>query len=232
MHSATPCWLRRGHRGRSRGGQTFVNTAMEVAEVDGDDGRCARLDSALQLGACLHVCPRTHDPVDAFLLPDRTSVNIVQLSPGLGSPGKAEIPVDGVPVCTYHWHPLDCTAALLPSAVGTPHEHTATHAPAYPVLEIHPPSTRRITVQDAWAVIYTLFVRHHDQEMVSIVFSPGTVTVTSQSWERTFSARGSGGLRTASGRTRMPCSFCGPLSGRGLVRTGTTRAAGYPPCLL
>jgi len=110
------------------------------------------------------------DPVDAFLLPDRTRINIVQLPRGPGSPGEAEIRVDGVPVCTYH--PLERTAALLPSAVGTLHEHTATHAPAYPVLEIHPLSTRRITMQDAWAVIYTLFVRHHDQETIPIVFSP------------------------------------------------------------
>ena len=110
-----------------------------------------------------------HDPIDVFLLPDRTRVNIVQLQPS-GSPGRAEIQVDGVPVCTYH--SLDRTAALLLSAIGTPHEHTATHVPAYPVLEIHPPSTRRIAVQDAWAVIYALFVRHHDRETIPIVLSP------------------------------------------------------------
>jgi hypothetical protein len=101
---------------------------------------------------------------DAFLLPDRSRVHIVQLP---GSPGCAQIRVDDVPVCTYN--PLDRTAALLPSAVGTPHEHTATHVPASPVLEIH---ARRITVQDAWAVIYALFVRHHDRETIPIVLSP------------------------------------------------------------
>ena len=113
----------------------------------------------------------THDPIDDFLLPDRTKVNIVQLQPS-DSPGGAEIRVDDVPVCAYHT--LERTAALLLSAVGTPHEHTATHVPAYPVLEIHPPITRQITVQDAWAVIYALFVRHHDRETIPIVLSPDT----------------------------------------------------------
>ncbi|KAI9567910.1 acyl-CoA N-acyltransferase [Boletus coccyginus] len=113
-------------------------------------------------------------PVDVFLLPDRTSVDIVQLPPAPGSPGKAEIRVDGMPVCTYH--PLDRTATLLPSAVGTPHEHTATHAPTYPVLEICP-AMHRITVQDAWAAIYALFVRHHDRETIPIVFSPDTANL-------------------------------------------------------
>ncbi|KAH0826370.1 acyl-CoA N-acyltransferase [Lanmaoa asiatica] len=114
----------------------------------------------------------THAPIDAFLLPDRTKVNMkpdIPSSPGVRPP-RTEILVDSVPVCTYQ--SLDRTAALVLSAVGTPHEHTATHVPRYPVLEIHPPSTRQITVQDTWAIIYALFVRHHERETIPVILSP------------------------------------------------------------
>lgn len=109
----------------------------------------------------------TRDLIDTFLLPDQTRVNIVQLQTDTRG---TQIWVDNVPLCTYH--SLDRTAALLLSAVGTPHERTATHVPRYPLLEIHPSSTRRITEQDAWTIIYALFVRHHEQETIPIVLSP------------------------------------------------------------
>ncbi|KAG8221718.1 hypothetical protein J3R82DRAFT_2006 [Butyriboletus roseoflavus] len=110
-----------------------------------------------------HTRKTTNGPIDAFLLPDRTRVNFA-------SSPSAEILVDNVPVCTYQ--SLDRTAALLLSAIGTPHEHTATHVPSYPVLEIRPSSTRHITVQDAWAIVYALFVRYHERETIPVVLSP------------------------------------------------------------
>lgn len=103
--------------------------------------------------------------IDTFLLPDRTKVNIVQLDTL-----RAQILVDNVPVCTYQ--SLDRTAALLLSAVSTPYEDAATHVPRYPVLEIHPPSTRPVSLQDAWTIIYALFVRHHERETIPITLSP------------------------------------------------------------
>lgn len=109
----------------------------------------------------------TCDLIDTFLLPDRTRVNIVQFQLDTR---RTRILVDDVPVCTYQ--SPGRTEALLLSAVGTSHEHTATHVPRYRVLEIHPQSTRQITVQDAWAIIHALFVRYHEQETIPIVLSP------------------------------------------------------------
>ncbi|KAG9311205.1 acyl-CoA N-acyltransferase [Chiua virens] len=108
---------------------------------------------------------RSSRDVDVFLLPDKTKVNVQSV----GSSEKSGILVDNVQVCTYE--ALSRTAVLLLSSVGTPHEHTATHVPNYPVLEIRPPSSRKITIQDTWAIIYALFVRYHERETIPIVFS-------------------------------------------------------------
>ncbi|KIJ15784.1 hypothetical protein PAXINDRAFT_168799 [Paxillus involutus ATCC 200175] len=122
------------------------------------------------------------DPVRTFLLPDMKRVEINQLQPDSLSGVDLSVPevqilVDGVHVCTYRF--LDRTAALLLSAVGTPHELTAAHVPRYPVLEIRASSggasaqgSRQITVQDVWAIIYALFIRHHEQDTIPIVLSP------------------------------------------------------------
>ncbi|KAF9231745.1 acyl-CoA N-acyltransferase [Melanogaster broomeanus] len=123
------------------------------------------------------------DPVDSFMLPDGQRVEIIQSQPepailsGADSRiPEAQICVGGDHVCTYR--ALDRTAALILSAVGTPHELTATHVPSYPVLEIRAPSAGEtlqadlhITVPDLWAIIYALFVRHREQETIPIVFS-------------------------------------------------------------
>lgn len=131
---------------------------------------------AVQNALSTHTRDTACDPLDTFLLPDRTRVNIVQLQPPdtSANPGvellRAEILVDDVPVCTYQ--SLGRTAALLLSAVGTPYEYATTHVPSYPVLEIHPPITRKITIRDTWVIVYALFVRYHERETIPVVLSP------------------------------------------------------------
>ncbi|KAF9218910.1 hypothetical protein BS17DRAFT_790491 [Gyrodon lividus] len=138
-------------------------------------GRLQAVQNALVTGRC----DTKSYHVDTFLLPDRTRVDIIQPQPDSPSGADLRVPevqimVDAVHVCTYQ--SLDRTAVLLLSAVGTPHELTATHVPRYPVLEICAPSggssSRQMTVQDVWATIYALFIRHHEQETIPIVFSP------------------------------------------------------------
>lgn len=140
------------------GAEVSVGECYQIAIRWTNQLAMARMRERLQ--AVQNSLQSAHGPIDLFLLPDRTRVHIV----------SAEILVDDVPVCTYQ--SLDRTAALLLSAVGTPHEHIATHVPSYPVLEIRPPSsTRQITVQDAWAIIYALFVRYHERETIPIILS-------------------------------------------------------------
>lgn len=151
-----------------------------VIRLDGftvELGRSLSMSRARERLQTVQTALATHTYLtDAFLLPDRTRVNIVQLQPDIPSspgsqPPRTEILVDNVPVCTYQ--SLDRTAALVISAVGTPHERAATHVPSYPVLEIHPPVARlEITVQDTWAIIYALFVRHHERETIPVMLSP------------------------------------------------------------
>ncbi|KAH7890306.1 acyl-CoA N-acyltransferase [Phlebopus sp. FC_14] len=76
--------------------------------------------------------------------------------------------------CVYRVSSLNPPTALTINGIGTPHEHTATHVPRYPVLEISDDGDdggRIITPADTWFIIYALFTRYHTQETIPVLLA-------------------------------------------------------------
>ncbi|KAG1722782.1 acyl-CoA N-acyltransferase [Suillus paluster] len=113
--------------------------------------------------------------VDEFILPDG-AVMTVRSALVDSTPQTTLVYIDGLVVCEYRI--LDRTAQLVISAVGTEFEHTASHVPTFPVIEIFLsssglPQTPRhdISVKDMWATVYALFTLYHVQETIPVVLS-------------------------------------------------------------
>lgn len=107
------------------------------------------------------------DGTNFLVLPDGKRV---EMSGELGTLDQ-HILLDEEPVCLLRFSGR--TAVLALSGLGTPHEHTASHIPQYPVLEVHVVRTsdQRINLPDMWTIVYALFTKYHEQETIPIVLS-------------------------------------------------------------
>ncbi|PIL27613.1 hypothetical protein GSI_10765 [Ganoderma sinense ZZ0214-1] len=107
------------------------------------------------------------------VLPDDAKVDI-DAPQDTSQPTK--VAIDGAIVAAYRTLPR--TAALVISAVDTPHQNSATHIPKFPVIEVLPPSEvlagalPTITPADLWGVLNIFHTFYHVQETIPIVFAP------------------------------------------------------------
>ena len=108
--------------------------------------------------------------VDNFILPDGAVMTVRPT--GVTN----SVHIDGLVVCEYRV--LDRTTQLVISSVGTQFEHTASHVPSFPIIEILLPSSSLlqapkydISLKDIWAAVYALFTLYHAQETIPILLS-------------------------------------------------------------
>jgi len=111
--------------------------------------------------------------VGDFILPDGAVMTIRPTS--LTTTAKS-VHIDGWVACEYRV--LDRTAQLIISSVGTQFEHSASHVPGFPVIEILLPSSSLsqtpgcdISLKDMWAIVYALFTLYHVQETIPVLLS-------------------------------------------------------------
>ncbi|KAH9852485.1 acyl-CoA N-acyltransferase [Lenzites betulinus] len=109
------------------------------------------------------------------LLPDGARVDVLQPH---DAAQPTHVAVDGQLVGLFRTLPR--SLALVISAIGTPHEHTADHIPKYPVLELLPPAAlgaaagpATITPPDLWAIVYALFTLFDTHENIPLVLGAG-----------------------------------------------------------
>ncbi|KAG0702555.1 acyl-CoA N-acyltransferase [Suillus ampliporus] len=125
--------------------------------------------------ALTHLTVCADQKVDQFILPDGAAMTVRPALADSAPPTKS-VYIDELVVCEYRV--LDRTAQLVISAVATHFEHTASHVPSFPVIEIFPsssslPQTSRhnISVKDMWATVYALFTLYHVQETIPVILS-------------------------------------------------------------
>ncbi|KAI0646413.1 acyl-CoA N-acyltransferase [Trametes meyenii] len=100
-----------------------------------------------------------------LVLPDGARIDVAEAK------DTTQIAMDGAVIGSFRTLPR--SLALVISAVGTPHEKTATHVPKFPLLELRPPTPgASFTIADFWVLIYTLHTLFHAQETIPIVLSP------------------------------------------------------------
>ncbi|KAL1943902.1 hypothetical protein VTO73DRAFT_3720 [Trametes versicolor] len=107
-----------------------------------------------------------------LVLPDEARVDVLQPK---DTAHPTHVAIDGQLVGLFRTLPR--SLALVVSAVGTPHEHSADHVPKYPVQEILPPAAASadapasIAIADLWAIVYTLYTLFDTHEAIPLVLS-------------------------------------------------------------
>lgn len=113
-----------------------------------------------------------------LILPDdgKVAISPSPTIPSQPSQLSTSIALDGTIICSYNVLPR--SLRLVISSIGTQFEDSADHVPAFPVLEVLPPSaidsngSQVISIADAWAAIYALHTLYHAQETIPVILSP------------------------------------------------------------